>query len=202
MWRQQTAQIPTFSRKLSLHLNVFQNIFFYIPFKKILDKVEFMIHLLIKKSEAWKVQNRWRDKTDFSSDSAVWIQPVHLSLGAKGHNSEADNPFVSEVQTIWGPGSSYIWGADQVGPGTLSHLGSNLEGPEPVSRSLLISCFLSRQDFTSAHSNPVILHCEPYKCGSWNPWPKGTAWEKVTRKALLIDLEHCLPSKIQPIRLA
>lgn len=131
---------------------------------------------------------------EFSQCTSHW--------GPKVTTLRLTNPFVSEVQTIWGPGSSYIWGADQVGPGTLSHLGSNLEGPEPVSRSLLISCFLSRQDFTSARSNPVILHCEPYKCGSWNPWPKGTAWEKVTRKALLIDLEHCLPSKIQPIRLA
>lgn len=97
---------------------------------------------------------------------------LYLEFGSGGTRK----PVILRVQTIWG----------QV----------------PAGRSLLSIYFLSKQDFTSAPSNTVILHHEPYKWGSWNPSPKRTASEKVIRKVLLIDLEHLIPSKILPIRLA
>lgn len=159
MWRQQSAQAPTFWRKLIACIGMSFKIFFMHSFFKNLGSGwsrTYDSYLPIKKSKAWKfpVAGEMRQ----SLPTAVWVQTLHLSLGAKGHNSGADKPF-------------YIWGANHMRTWTLLYLGFRLGG----ARNRLIfdvqtmwgqnqlmgacSCFLSEQDFTSAHSNPVILHC-------------------------------------------
>ena len=111
---------------------------------------------------------------------------------------------------------SCIWSLSHIGPWALLYLEFSSDrtrnplifgvqtmwGQEPAGRSLPNTYSLSKQVFTSASSNPVILHCEPNKWASWNPWPTCTSEKKFTRKTLLIDLGHLPPSKILPVKLA
>lgn len=193
---------PNFLEEIhSLHLNVFQNIFLYVTFFKSLGNGwsrNCDSHLIIKKSQAWKVPDYWRHEA--FPDSTVWLQPRHLSLWTKSYDSGAEKPSCigsSNHMKLW---ALFYLELGSGRPGTLLYLGSRPWGDrnQLAGRSLPSSYILSRQDFTFAPSNPVILHCDPYKRDSWHPCPKWTAGEKVTGKVLLIDLEHLPPSKSGP----